>query len=64
MYYWCDQRRKEEARGMALAVQGMKMLHEKKAREKLAAEEAAQAAVAAKAEEEARRRKQQWYRIW
>ncbi|KIW66548.1 hypothetical protein PV04_05872 [Phialophora macrospora] len=64
MYYWCDQRRREEARGMALAVQGMKMLHEKKAREKSAAEEAARAAAAAKAEEEARTRKQQWYKFW
>ncbi|EXJ93730.1 hypothetical protein A1O1_02123 [Capronia coronata CBS 617.96] len=63
MYYWCDQRRKEEARGMAAAVVGMRMLHEKKAREKKAAEEAAQAAAAAKAEEE-RIRSQRWYKFW
>lgn len=62
MYYWCDQRRREEARGMAIAVQGMKMLHEKKAREKAAAEEAARIA-AIKADEE-RKRKQQWYKFW
>ena len=64
MYYWCDQRRKEEARGMAMAVQGMKMLHEKKAREKEAAEEAARVSAAAKADAEALKRKQQWYKFW
>ena len=62
MYYWCDQRRKEEAKGIAMAVAGMKMLHEKKAKEK-AAEEAAQAEAAAKAEEE-RKRNQRWYKLW
>lgn len=46
---------------MAAAVAGMKMLHEKKAREKVAAD-AAQAA-AAKAEEEAKRNRQ-WYKFW
>ncbi|KAJ9609358.1 hypothetical protein H2200_005685 [Cladophialophora chaetospira] len=64
MYYWCDRRRKEEARGMAMAVQGMKMLHEKRAREKAASEETARVAAASKAEEEARRRKEQWYKFW
>ncbi len=49
---------------MAMAVQGMKMLHEKKAREKAITEEAARSAVAAKAEEDARRLKQQWYKFW
>jgi cytochrome c oxidase assembly protein subunit 20 len=63
MYYWCDQRRREEARGMAVAVQGMKMLHEKKAREKAAAEETARATVA-EAEEKARKRKEPWYKFW
>lgn len=62
MYYWCDQRRRQEARNIAIAVQGMKMLHEKKAREK-AAEEAAAAAAAAKAEEE-RKRNHRWYKVW
>jgi hypothetical protein len=62
MYYWCDQRRREEAKGMAMAVVGMKKLHEKKAREKAEAE-AAQKAAAAKAEEE-RLRKQSWYKFW
>ncbi|KIX94651.1 uncharacterized protein Z520_09697 [Fonsecaea multimorphosa CBS 102226] len=63
MYYWCDQRRREEARGMALAVQGMRMLHEKKAREK-AAEEAARAAAAAAVEEQERKRRAHWYKFW
>jgi len=62
MYYWCDQKRREEARGMALAVAGMKLLHEKRAREK-AAEDAAAAAAAAKAEEE-RKANQRWYKFW
>lgn len=47
---------------MAVAVQGMKMLHEKRAREK-AAEEAAQSAAAAKAEEE-RKLNHRWYKFW
>lgn len=65
MYFWCDRRRKEEARGMAAAVAGMKMLHEKKAREQAArdAAEAAAATARAKAEEEARRNKR-WYKLW
>jgi len=41
MYYWCEQRRLEEAKGMAAAVAGMKMLNEKRAKEKAAAAEAA-----------------------
>ncbi|KIV89702.1 hypothetical protein PV10_07083 [Exophiala mesophila] len=60
MYYWCDQKRREESRGMAIAVAGMKLLHEKKAREK--AEAAAAQEAARKAEEEARRRS--WYKFW
>lgn len=65
MYFWCDRRRKEEARGMAAAVAGMKMLHEKKAKEQAAREaaEAAAAAAAAEAQEEAKRNKR-WYKIW
>lgn len=60
MYYWCDQKRREESRGMAIAVAGMKLLHEKKAREK--AEAAAALEASRKAEEEARRRS--WYKFW
>jgi hypothetical protein len=63
MYYWCDSRRREEAKGMAIAVQGMKTLHEKKAREQKAAEESARATAAAKLAEE-RKRKEQWYKFW
>jgi Protein of unknown function (DUF3767) len=62
MYTWCEQRRKKEAQGMAMAVAGMKMLNDKKAREK-AAEEAAEAA-ATKAAEEERQRNKRWYKIW
>ncbi|KIX02213.1 uncharacterized protein Z518_08152 [Rhinocladiella mackenziei CBS 650.93] len=61
MYYWCDERRKQEAKGIAAAVAGMKYLQEKRAREK--EEEAAQAAEAAKVEEE-RKRNRQWYKFW
>ena len=60
MYYWCDQRRKEEAQGMAMAVAGMKMLNEKKARERAAQE----FAEAAKAAEEEKTRHQQRYKFW
>ena len=62
MYYWCEQRRKEEQRGIAQAVIGMKVLQEKRARDK-AAEEAAVAAKAKEAEEE-RKRNQRWYKFW
>ena len=61
MFYWCDRRRKEEAHGMALAVAGMKMLNEKRARER-AAEEAA--AAAKTAEEEKARKAKSWYKVW
>ena len=58
MYAWCEQRRKEEQKGMAAAVIGMKMLNEKKAKER-AVEEAAQ-----KAAEEAEKRNKPWYKVW
>ena len=61
MYYWCNERRKQEAQGMAAAVAGMKVLNERKARER-AAEEAAQA-VKLKVEEE-RKQNQPWYKFW
>lgn len=65
MYYWCDQRRKGEARGMAAAVVGMKMLHEKKAKEQAAKEAAEATAAAAKAEAEAEaKRNKRWYKVW
>lgn len=57
MYYWCDQRRREEAKGMAAAVAGMKMLNEKKAREKAAAAEAAKV----KIEEPVRQKQSSWW---
>jgi hypothetical protein len=58
MYAWCESRRKEEQKGMAAAVIGMKMLNEKKARER-AAEEAAQKAV-----EQAGEKEKPWYKVW
>ena len=58
MYAWCESRRKEEQRGMAAAVLGMKILNEKKARER-AAEDATQ-----KAAEEARVKNKPWYKVW
>jgi hypothetical protein len=59
MYAWCESRRKEEQKGIAAAVIGVKVLNEKKARERAAAEEAAQ-----KATEEARVKNKPWYRVW
>ena len=58
MYTWCESRRKEEQKGMAAAVIGMKMLNEKKARER-AVEEATK-----KAAEEAREQSKPWYKVW
>ncbi|RMZ90888.1 hypothetical protein DV736_g1882, partial [Chaetothyriales sp. CBS 134916] len=51
MYKWCRDRQQEEAKNMALALNGMRLLNEKKAREKAEAEEAAR-----KAEEERKAR--------
>ncbi|RMD43042.1 hypothetical protein DV735_g2092, partial [Chaetothyriales sp. CBS 134920] len=47
MYKWCRDRQREESKNMAIALNGMRLLNEKKAREKAEAEEAAR-----KAEEE------------
>ncbi|KAJ9654084.1 hypothetical protein H2198_006823 [Neophaeococcomyces mojaviensis] len=65
MFYWCQGRRQEEARGMAAAVAGMKMLHEKKAREEAAEKERLRAAEEArrKAEEEAKKNRS-WWKVW
>jgi hypothetical protein len=57
MYYWCDQRRKQEAKGMAAAMIGMKMLQEKQAKEKAEAE----AATLRIQEEEKLKKKQSWW---
>ena len=61
MYTWCTARQKKEAQGMAQAFAGMKMLNEKKARER-AEEEAAQA-LKLKVEKE-QKAKQSWYKFW
>lgn len=55
MYYWCEQRRKQEAKGIAAAMAGMKMLNEKKARDKATAIEAAK-----KAKEEKEKKSSWW----
>lgn len=65
LHIWCDMRRKEEAKGIAAAVTGMKMLHEKKAKEeverkRLLAEEERRRLE----EEEERRRNKRWYKWW
>jgi hypothetical protein len=57
MYYWCDQRRRQEATGMAAAMIGMKMLQEKQAKEKAEAE----AAALKMQEEEKLKKKQSWW---
>lgn len=54
MYYWCERRRIQEAKSMALAVAGMKMLNEKRAREK------AEAATAQQAEKEEKKKSSWW----
>ncbi len=62
-YAWCESRRREEARGMALAVIGMKKLQEKKQREKEADEAMATAATAEAArlaEEQRPKQKSSW----
>ena len=65
LYKWCDMRRQEEARGMAAAVTGMKMLHEKKAKEE--AERKRQKVEDDRRrleEEEQRRKNKSWYKRW
>ena len=59
LYYWCTKRKSEEAKGMALAVMGMKKLNEKAAREK--AERVAAEETVRKAEEE---RKAKSWKFW
>lgn len=65
MFYWCQSRRREEARGMAAAVAGMKMLHEKRAKEEAAEKEKQKAAEEARkqAEEKAKKSKS-WWKVW
>jgi Protein of unknown function (DUF3767) len=65
-YAWCESRRREEAKGMAMAVIGMKKLQEKKYLEK-EAEEAREAAAMAEAErlkEEQRQKKKSSWSFW
>jgi biopolymer transport protein ExbB/TolQ len=62
MYTWCLQRQRKEASGIAQAMHGLKLLNEKKAREK--AEEEAAAEVARLKAEEEKKRNQKWYKPW
>jgi actin-related protein len=62
MYTWCDQRRREEAKGIDLAMRGLKAYNQKQAREE---KEEKLKAIA----EEARGREQElskksWYKVW
>ena len=62
MYAWCDKRRREEQRGIALAMQGLKLYNDRIAKEEKAEKMKAIA-------EEARLREDQmnkksWYNIW
>jgi hypothetical protein len=63
-YAWCESRRKEEARGIALAVIGMKKLEEKRQREKQEEEAKAAAAEAEKVEETQRQKQKRNWGFW
>ena len=60
MYTWCTSRQREEMKGMAIAVAGMKMLNEKKLKEKAEEEERQKVR---EREEDERRQKQGW-KLW
>lgn len=62
MYTWCQRRKAEEARGMAAAVAGMKMLHEKRAREE--AEKKRQEEERRRLEEDERIKSRRWWKPW
>jgi hypothetical protein len=62
-YAWCESRRREESRGIALAVIGMKKLHDKAQREK-EAEEARLAAAKAEAERLKEEQRQKLKSTW
>jgi cytochrome c oxidase assembly protein subunit 20 len=62
-YAWCESRRREEAKGMALAVIGMKKLEEKRRREK-ETEEARAAAEAERLREEQRQKQKSSWSFW
>jgi hypothetical protein len=62
MHYWCTERQRKEAKGIAAAVAGMKMLNDKKAKER-AEEEAAEQAQKLKLAE-AQRNSPKWYKFW
>lgn len=63
-YTWCESRRKEEARGIALAVIGMKKLEEKKQREKQEEEAKVAAAEAEKLAETQRQKQKRSWGFW
>lgn len=59
-YTWCQSKRKEEAKGIALAVIGMKKLQEKKQREKEAEEAQAEAERLAEEQRQKQKQKSSW----
>lgn len=62
MYAWCDKRRREEQRGIALAMQGLKTYNDRMANEEKAEKMKAIAGEAKLREE--RLNKKSWYNIW
>lgn len=65
MYTWCIRRQKEEAKGIALAVEGMRKLNQKKAKEEAERKAKEEESRLQKArEEEERRRNKTWYKWW
>lgn len=65
LHIWCDMRRKEEAKGIAAAVTGMKMLHEKRVKEEAEQKRKVAEETRRKLEEEEERRKNKtWYKWW
>jgi len=61
-YTWCERRRREEQRGIALALQGLKLYNERKAKEENAEKLKAVAEEAKRREEQMNRKS--WYNIW
>ncbi|KAK5095817.1 hypothetical protein LTS08_007954 [Lithohypha guttulata] len=65
MYAWCTSRQREEAKGIAMAVAGMRMLHEKKAKEEAEKKRLLEEERLRKLqEEEEQRRNKRWYKWW
>jgi hypothetical protein len=63
-YAWCQSKRKEEARGIAMAVVGMKKLEEKRQRERKEAGPEATTTTAVTVGEEQRNKPKQSWKFW